>query len=53
MFIFIWQPQKKMHDPKWPDGRFEIPCNEPPANDKLLIEIMSKSMGLGFHWKVS
>lgn len=42
-----------MHDPKWPDGRFEITCNEPPVNDKLLIEIMSKSIGVGFHWKVS
>ncbi|KAI5056489.1 hypothetical protein GOP47_0028307 [Adiantum capillus-veneris] len=48
---FKTKPQKKTRDPKWPDGKFEIVGDEPPLNDRIRIEIMSKSSGLGLHLK--
>ncbi|MCO5601508.1 hypothetical protein L7F22_055629 [Adiantum nelumboides] len=50
---FKTKPQKKARDPKWPDGKFEIVCDEPPLNDRVRIEVMSKGSGLGLHLKES
>eukprot|EP00250_Pteridium_aquilinum_P006946 c16764_g1_i2 orf=140-1756(+) len=47
------KPLKKTRDPRWPDGKFEILCNEPPINDRIRIEVMSKGLGIGLHFKES
>lgn len=44
---------KKNRDPKWPDGKFEFVCEEPPLNDRIRIEVMSKGLGIGLHFQES
>ncbi|KAH7444348.1 hypothetical protein KP509_02G074700 [Ceratopteris richardii] len=47
------KPLKKNRNPRWPDGKFEICCDNPPLNEMVRIEIMTKSSGFGMHLKES
>ena len=43
---------KKNRDPRWED-EFDFVCEEPPANDKLHVEVLSKAGKKGIlHGKV-
>lgn len=42
------KPIKKNRDPRW-DQEFEFTLEEPPVNDKLHVEVMSKGSGLALH----
>lgn len=43
---------KKNRDPRWED-EFEFVCEEPPTNDKLHVEVLSKAGKKGIlHGKV-
>eukprot|EP00249_Psilotum_nudum_P004672 c18179_g1_i1 orf=700-2313(-) len=44
------KPIKKNRDPRW-DAEFEYVLDEPPINDTLKVEVMSKGMGLGLHFR--
>ncbi|CAM6123407.1 unnamed protein product [Calypogeia fissa] len=46
------KPIKKNRDPRW-EHRFEWVLDEPPVNDRLHVEVMSKSFGLTMHYKES
>eukprot|EP00250_Pteridium_aquilinum_P035462 c9459_g1_i1 orf=161-1768(+) len=43
------KPVKKNRDPKWTDGRFEYMCDEPPENDMIRVEVLSKGSSMGLH----
>ncbi|KAJ7265830.1 hypothetical protein O6H91_Y403100 [Diphasiastrum complanatum] len=42
---------KKNRDPRW-EAEFEFTCEEPPVNDQLRVEVLSKSTGLHVHGRV-
>lgn len=42
------KPVKKNRDPRW-EQEFEFTLEEPPVNEKLHVEVMSKGMGLALH----
>uniref|UniRef100_A0A0C9RPX0 TSA: Wollemia nobilis Ref_Wollemi_Transcript_28284_2185 transcribed RNA sequence n=1 Tax=Wollemia nobilis TaxID=56998 RepID=A0A0C9RPX0_9CONI len=46
------KPVKKNRDPRW-DQEFEYMLEEPPVNEKLHVEVMSKGMGLALHSRES
>ncbi|XP_072959547.1 synaptotagmin-2-like [Typha angustifolia] len=41
---------KKNRDPRW-DEEFEFMCEEPPTNDKLHVEVLSRPPSIGIHSK--
>ncbi|ONK80535.1 uncharacterized protein A4U43_C01F18910 [Asparagus officinalis] len=42
---------KKNRDPRWED-EFQFVCEEPPVNEKMHIEVLSKAPSIGIHHKV-
>lgn len=46
------KPIKKNRDPRW-DQEFEFMLEDPPVNDKLHVEVMSKGSGLALHSRES
>jgi len=42
------KPVKKNRDPRW-DQEFEFVLEDPPVNEKLHVEVMSKGSGLALH----
>lgn len=43
---------KKNRDPRW-DAEFQFVLDEPPTNDTLKVEVLSKGMGFGLHLRES
>ncbi|RCV06265.1 hypothetical protein SETIT_1G149300v2 [Setaria italica] len=43
---------KKNRDPRW-EQEFEFVCEEPPINDKMQVEVISRPPSLGIHSKES
>jgi Ca2+-dependent lipid-binding protein len=43
---------KKNRDPRW-EQEFQFVCEEPPINDKMQIEVISRPPSIGIHSKVS
>ncbi|XP_047081574.1 synaptotagmin-2-like isoform X2 [Lolium rigidum] len=41
---------KKNRDPRW-EEEFQFVCEEPPTNDKMQIEVMSRPPSIGIHSK--
>ncbi|KAJ7297494.1 hypothetical protein O6H91_Y052800 [Diphasiastrum complanatum] len=44
------KPVKKNRDPRWGEY-FEFVLNEPPINDRLHLEVISKNMGFGVYFR--
>jgi hypothetical protein len=42
---------KRNRDPRW-EQTFEWQLEEPPVDDHLHVEVMSRNMGLSVHFKV-
>ena len=38
---FLMQVMKKNRDPRW-DKEFEFMCEQPPINDRMHVEVLSK-----------
>jgi hypothetical protein len=47
----LLQHIKKNRDPRW-EKEFEFVCEEPPINDKLHVEVISRPSSIGIHSKV-
>lgn len=43
---------KKNRDPRW-EEEFQFMCEEPPTNEKMQIEVMSRPPSIGIHSKVA
>jgi len=49
---FLWlQHIKKNRDPRW-EEEFSFMCEEPPTNDKIHVEVLSRPSSIGIHSKV-
>ncbi|RZS01219.1 hypothetical protein BHM03_00031037 [Ensete ventricosum] len=42
---------KKNRDPRW-EEEFQFVCEEPPINDKMHVEVLSRAPSIGIHPKV-
>ena len=51
-FELFMQHIKKDRDPRW-EEEFQFVCEEPPTNDKMQIEVMSRPPSIGIHSKVA
>lgn len=48
----MWaQHVKKNRDPRW-DEEFTFMCEEPPVNDRIHVEVVSRPPSIGIHSKV-
>lgn len=49
---FAWmQKIKKNRDPRW-EEEFQFMLEEPPVNDRMHVEVMSRPSSIGLHPKV-
>lgn len=47
----LTQHVKKRRDPRW-EEEFQFVCEEPPINDKVHVEVLSRPPSIGIHSKV-